>query len=116
MGGDFDLWGEIQQKTKQLDYCIKELRKSGTAYAEAERAYKIKLREVCLRLKGEGMAIGMISLTCYGVTEIAELRFKRDVAETVYKANQEAINSIKLQLRLLDNQVSREWSTPQAGM
>lgn len=116
MGGDFDLWGEIQQKTKQLDYCIKELRKSGTAYAEAERAYKIKLREVCLRLKGEGMAIGMISLTCYGVPEIAELRFKRDVAETVYKANQEAINSIKLQLRLLDNQVSREWSTPQAGM
>lgn len=116
MGGDFDLWGEIQQKTKQLDYCIKELRKSGTAYAEAERAYKVKLREVCLRLKGEGMAIGMISLTCYGVPEIAELRFKRDVAETVYKANQEAINSIKLQLRLLDNQVSREWSTPQAGM
>lgn len=116
MSGDFDLWGEIQQKTKQLDYCIKELRKSGTAYAEAERAYKIKLREVCLKLKGEGMAIGMISLTCYGVPEIAELRFKRDVAETVYKANQEAINSIKLQLRLLDNQVSREWSTPQAGM
>lgn len=116
MGGDFDLWGEIQQKTRQLDYCIKELRKSGTAYAEAERAYKIKLREACLRLKGEGMAIGMISLTCYGVPEIAELRFKRDVAETVYKANQEAINSIKLQLRLLDNQVSREWSTPQAGM
>lgn len=116
MGGDFDLWEEIQQKTRQLDYCIKELRKSGTAYAEAERAYKIKLREVCLRLKGEGMAIGMISLTCYGVPEIAELRFERDVAETVYKANQEAINSIKLQLRLLDNQVSREWSTPQAGM
>lgn len=116
MGVDFDLWGEIQQKTKQLDYCIKELRKSGTAYAEAERAYKIRLREVCLRLKGEGMAIGMISLTCYGVPEIAELRFKRDVAETVYKANQEAINSIKLQLRLLDNQVSREWSTPQAGV
>lgn len=116
MGGDFDLWGEIQQKTKQLDYCIKELRKSGTAYAEAERAYKIKLREVCLKLKGEGMAIGMISLTCYGVPEIAELRFKRDVAETVYKANQEAIMSIKLQLRLLDAQLAREWATPPADM
>lgn len=116
MGCDFDLWGEIQQKTRQLDYCIKELRKSGTAYAEAERAYKIKLREVCLRLKGEGMAIGMISLTCYGVPEVAELRFKRDVAETVYKANQEAIMSIKLQLRLLDAQLAREWATPPADM
>ena len=108
-----------EAKAKIEEIAAGILRKNGkwaTAYAEAERAYKIKLREVCLKLKGEGMAIGMISLTCYGVPEIAELRFKRDVAETVYKANQEAINSIKLQLRLLDNQVSREWSTPQAGM
>ena len=112
----FDLWSEIQQKTKQLDVCIRELRKSGTAYAEAERSYKTKLREYCLRLKADGMAVGMIQLTCYGIPEVAQLRFERDVAETVYKANQEAINSIKLQLRLLDNQINREYATPQAGM
>lgn len=111
-----DLWQEIEQKRKELTVCIRELRKSGTAYAEAERAYKVKLREVCLRLRSQDMAIGMIQLTCYGVPEVAELRFKRDVAETVYTANKEAINSIKLQLRLIEGQLSREWSTPQAGM
>lgn len=116
MGGDFDLWGEIQQKTKQLDYCIKELRKSGTAYAEAERIYKIKLREWCLKLRSQDMPIGLIDKTCYGIPEVAELRFERDVAEAVWKANQEAIQSIKLQLRLLDAQLAREWSTPQSGM
>lgn len=116
MTSDYDLWQEIQQKTKQLEVCIRELRRSGTAYAEAEREYKVKLREVCLRLKSDGMAIGMVSLTCYGVPDVAELRFKRDVAETVYKANQEAINSIKLQLRLLDNQISREWSQQGGGL
>lgn len=113
---DYDLWTEIQQKTKQLDFSVKELRKSGTAYAEAERAYKIKLRETALRLRSQDMAVGMINMTVYGVPEVAELRFQRDVAEAVYKANLEAINSIKLQLRILDAQISREWTTPQAGM
>ncbi len=110
---DYDLWSEIHSKTKQLEYSVKELRKSGTAYAEAERAYKVKLRETALRLRSQDMAVGMINMTVYGVPEVAELRFQRDVAEAVYKANLEAINSIKLQLRLLDAQISREWG--QAG-
>lgn len=110
-----DLWTEIQQKTRQLDVCIRELRKSGTAYAEAERDYKVKLRETALRLRSQDMAVGMVNLTVYGVPEVAELRFKRDVAETVWTANKEAINSLKLQLRLLDAQLGREWGhDPQA--
>ena len=55
------------------------------------------------------MAVGMIDKTCYGIPAVAELRFKRDVAEAVYKANMEAINSIKLQMRLIEAQLSREW-------
>ena len=110
---DYDLWQEIQQKTKQLDYSVKELRKSGTAYAEAERAYKIKLRETALRLRSQDMAVGMISMTVYGVPEVAELRFKRDCCEAVYKANIEAINAIKLEIRIINEQLSREWG--QAG-
>ena len=34
---------------------------------------------------------------------------KRDVAETIYEANKEAINTLKLQIRILDTQLSREW-------
>lgn len=110
---DYDLWSEIQSKTKQLDYSVKELRKSGTAYAEAEKAYKIKLRETALRLRSQDMAVGMISMTVYGVPEVAELRFKRDCCEAVYKANVEAINAIKLEIRIINEQLSREWG--QAG-
>lgn len=105
-----ELHEELQIKTNQLDASIKQLRKNGTAYAEAEKAYKILLRTECLKLKDEGMAIGMIDKTCYGIPSVAEARFKRDIAETVYKANQEAINSIKLQMRLIESQLSREWS------
>lgn len=104
-----DLYVELQGKTRQLDIAIKQLRSTGTEYAQAERAYKVLLREECLKLRDSGMAIGMIDKTCYGIPSVAEARFKRDIAEVVYKANQEAINSIKLQMRLIEAQISREW-------
>ena len=104
------LYNELQSKTQQLEMSIKQLRTSGTEYAQAERDYKVLLRSECLKLRDDGMAIGMIDKTCYGIPSVAEARFKRDVAEAVYKANLEAINSIKLQLRLLENQIQREWS------
>lgn len=106
-----DLIEELRQKTTQLDLSVRQLMKSGVAYAEAERDYKVKLRAECLRLRDEGMAIGMIDKTCYGVQAVADARFKRDVAEATYKANMEAINSLKLQMRLLENQIGREWSS-----
>ena len=105
-----ELYYTLQEKTKQLDMSIKQLRRSGTEYAEAERAYKVLLRQECLKLRDEGMAIGMIDKTCFGIQSVADARFKRDVAEVVYKANLEAINSIKLQMRLIEAQLEREWS------
>lgn len=106
---EYDLYSELQQKTRQLDVCIRELRKSGTAYAQAEKAYKILLRTECLKLRDDGMAIGMIDKTCYGIPSVAELRFKRDCAETVYRANLEAINAVKLEIRIINEQLSREY-------
>jgi hypothetical protein len=106
-----DLYNELQAKTRELDMSIRQLRTSGTNYAQAERDYKILLRQECLKLRDSGMAIGMIDNTCYGIPSVAEARFKRDVAEAVYKANLEAINSIKLQMRLLEGQLNREYGT-----
>lgn len=104
-----NLYLELQNKTKQLDVSIKQLRVSGTEYAEAEKNYKVLLRQECLRLRDEGMAIGMINMTAYGIPSVAEARFKRDVAQAVFQANQEAIQSIKLQMRLIEGQLNREW-------
>lgn len=105
----FELYAELQKKTKQLDDSISQLRANGIAYAKAEKEYNTQLRYECLKLRDEGMAIGMIDKVCHGIPVVAELRFRRDVAEAVYKANQEAINSIKLQMRLIEGQIQREW-------
>ena len=104
-----ELIDELQNQISLLQASIKSLRKTSEAYAKAEKDYKILLRQECLKLRDEGMAIGMIDKTAYGIPSVAEMRFKRDIAEANYKANQEAIQSYKLQIRLLDNQISREW-------
>ena len=100
---------EIQRLRKDLDRSIKELWRSGMNRAQTERDYKLLLRTECLKLRAEGMAIGMIDKICYGIPSVAEARFERDVAESVWTANIEAINSIKLQLRLAEQQLQREW-------
>ena len=110
-----DLYTELQSKIKQLDYSIKNLRQNGTEYAKAEKEYKILLRQECLKLRDEGVAIGLIDKTCYGIPSVAELRYKRDVAKTIYMANLEAINSIKLQMRLIESQIQREWNSNNKG-
>ena len=106
-----NLFAELQQKIKELEISVKQLRKSGTDYAQAERDYKILLRQECLKLRDEGMAIGMIDKTCYGLKTVADARFNRDVKKTIYEANIEAIQSIKLQMRLIEGQLNREWNT-----
>lgn len=104
-----DLILELQTKTKQLEKAVAELRINGTELAKAERDYKVLLRQECLKLRDEGMAIGMIDKVCYGIPSVAEARFKRDVAKITYDANQDFINSIKLQLRLIESQIQRDY-------
>lgn len=105
-----DLMADMQTLTEELTASVNALRKNGIAFAQAEKDYKILLRQECLKLRDEGMAVTMIQQTCYGIPSVAEARFRRDVAESIYKANQEHINSVKLRIRVTENQISREWS------
>lgn len=106
-----DLMTELQNKVRQLDASVKQLRISGTEFAEAQRDYKILLAKETLKLRDGGMAVGLISMVAYGIKEVADARLRRDTAEAVYKANLEAINATKLQLRLIEGQISREWTS-----
>lgn len=106
-----DLYNELQRLLNDLNISIRKLRETGTDFAEAEREYKITLRQEALKLRAEkGMPVTLIQQVVYGVPEVAEKRFNRDVKEAVYQANQEAINSIKLQIRVIEGQLNREWN------
>lgn len=104
-----DLVTEIGNKSRMLDVAIAELKNRGQKYAEAEKAYRIALARRILEEREKGTPVTIISDICRGSTQIAGLRFERDCAEVVYKSAMEAINSMKLQIRLMDSQLDREW-------
>jgi hypothetical protein len=106
-----ELYEKIEKLMAELSASIKLLRKNGEQVAETEREYKISLAKKALELKEGGMAVTLIDKVVYGEKDVAEKRFDRDIAEAMYEANKEHINVCKLQLRLLEGQVSREWGS-----
>lgn len=108
----YDLINEIGQKSRLLDAAIRELGVRGRAYAQAEKDYRVAMARKILEERDKGTPVTIISDICRGNPEIAQLRFERDCAEVVYKSVLEAINGYKLQIRILDAQVGREWSAP----
>ena len=110
-----DLINEIGQKSRMLDKAIKELGIRGRAFAQAEHDYRVELSKKVLLERDKGVPVTIISDVCRGDAHIAKLRFERDVAEVVYRSALEAINGYKLQIKILDAQVEREWSHASAN-
>lgn len=104
-----ELFNELQNLTKQLTNSLKQLRTNGIKLAEAEKEYKIAVNKKALLLRSEDMPVTLINQVIYGYEDIAQLRFLRDSADVVYKANLEAINTLKLQIRIIENQIKREY-------
>lgn len=104
-----NLFNDIQELIEKLNTSIKSLAKNGKALAEAERDYKITLRQEALKLKSDGMAVTLINQIIYGIPEVASKRFNRDVVSAMYQTNLEFINTTKLQIRILEAQLEREW-------
>ena len=106
-----DLLNDLQNLTKQLSNSLKQLRINGMKLAEAERDYKIAVNKKALELRSQDMPVTLISQVIYGYDDIAQLRFLRDSADVVYRANQEAINTLKLQIRIIESQIQREYGS-----
>lgn len=104
-----DLWNQIEEKHKMLDKAINELATNGYELANKEKNYKVELCKKALELRSQDMPVTLINQVIYGYENIPQLRFERDTAQVKYNANQEYINTIKLQIRILENQLSREW-------
>ena len=110
-----DLYEEIQKLMAELTASISKLRENGAKLAEAERDYKITLRQEALRLRAGEMPVTLINQIIYGVPEVADKRFKRDVEQANYDTNREHINVTKLKLRILEAQLAREWGAAGKG-
>ncbi len=111
-----ELYQELDGKLKQLDVCIRQLRQTGSEYAAAERDYQIEKSRMALELKTQKMPVGLITIVIKGMPSVAKLLFERISKEVIYKANQEAIMAIKLEIRIINDKIARDLGNPNAGV
>ena len=104
-----DLVNEINDLTKELSYAIKMMERYAREKAQNEKDYKIALRQEALKLRSSNMAVTLIDKVVYGVPEVADKRFKRDVAVAMYETAKENINVLKTNIRILETQYKIEY-------
>lgn len=104
-----DLINELGAKSALLDKAIGQFGVRGRIYAQAEHDYRVALSKKILLARDKGTPVTIISDVCRGDPEIAKLRLEKDTAKACYDAAKEAINGYKLQIRILDAQIEREW-------
>ena len=98
---------ELNALSDKLTQGIRLMGRYGREYAVKERDYKVALMQAALKLRSEDMPVTLIDKVVYG--KVANERLERDTAEILWKTAQENVNAIKLQIRILDNQIAREW-------
>lgn len=104
-----DLYNELMSLSRELDSAIHTLSKTGSEYASAYSNYRMELAKELVKLKDEGFAITLAGDIARGKPNIARLKFQEISKEAIYKANLENINALKLRIKILDNQIQREW-------
>ena len=108
-------YNSIMNEVNIMEVALKELGKRGKAFAEAERDYKIALATEILKLREQGKSATLTLNLCYGTKHIADLRFYRDIGETMYKSALEAINVKKLKIRIMENEYDKVWGASKNG-
>ena len=106
-----DIWTDIQRRLDLLDVSLREIGKRGADYANAEAEYRSALSEKILELRSDGMPVTITSDVARGTPKIAKLRLDRDCKEALYKASLEAVQVYKLQIKVLEAQMNREYNS-----
>lgn len=107
---EYDLYTEEQELRQRLDEFIEEYKRCGLDHAESDREYYVLKAAKTLELKDKGVPATVIAQVIKGLEPVASARERMLAAEVMTRAALEAIMSTKMQLKLVDNQLQREWS------
>lgn len=104
-----DLWSEISNRILELRDEINECERLGIDWANAENEYQKAKHIRAYELKDEGMAATMISIVLKGDPFVSEKLRERDSYSVLYESSKSRINAIKLEMRIFESQLQREW-------
>ncbi|WP_276789730.1 hypothetical protein [Veillonella magna] len=105
----FELIQYLQNKRRELSHALQESKKRGIALANAEKNYKREKAKFIAKARMDKVAVTLVGDLAKGDMDISELRHERDIAKVLYLNAQEAINVYKLECRLVEAQIKREW-------
>lgn len=106
-----DLYAELDELTARLERELETCLSSGCQLAENERDYRVAKRRATLEERARGTAVTLTDTLVNGLPEIADARMRRDCSEAIYKTSCEAVNVIKLRMRMVDAQITRVWTS-----
>ena len=107
--GNVEDVNKLNELCDRLSKLVSLMRKRGEAMAVAENEYRKILAIKSLELKESGMAVTLLDKVVYGTKEVALKRLERDITVSDYDALKETINVTKTLIRVLENQINREW-------
>lgn len=105
-----DLINELQDVRKNLNKALSTAVERGKALAIAESEYKAENAKYILIARDKGVPATLIRELAQGDKVVGKLRLQRDIATTMYDSAREAINVYKLEARLIEAQIQREWA------
>lgn len=91
-----DIGQAIYETSKRIEKGVNELHKYAKSYAEAEKEYRLALAREIMSLRDAGLPATLINDVARG--NIAELKFKRDLAEVSYKTARDMLEALKAEL------------------
>ena len=102
-----------QELLNRLDTCVQalgrgntQLKTLGLEKAKTEKEYRVKQAQEILKLKAEGFKVTIIQDVAKGNPEVAELRLKRDIAESAYYTALQAMENLRLEIEILRSKLT----------
>lgn len=100
---------KMQELNTYLTTALTEYKKRGTDYAKAYKNYRVLLSQELLKLKAEGMPVTIAYDIARGTEQVANAKEQEIITECLYKSCQEAINTYKLQIKILQENINKDY-------
>lgn len=104
-----DLINDLMRDRDLMKKASEVLKERGIALAKAESVYQSSKASCALSLRADGYSATMIQLVIKGDDRVSVHMFARDCAQVEYDSAKEALNVYKLDARLLEAQIDREY-------
>lgn len=103
-------YAKLEELNNLLTSALQEYKKRGLDYANAYKNYRVAVAKKLLELKANGMPVTIAYDIARGDEQVAEYKRQEIITESLYNSCKEAINTFKLQIKILNSQIENEYN------